>query len=102
MNQKSGSISVRAITVRDVDTLMALTGNPHVVRHLPGMIQDREYRKAFTPAQAISIMVDEVEKYDIRVFLAFQRVIHRDSDGAIEVPPVRPEVEEVWKELKNI
>ena len=47
MNQKSGSISVRAITVRDVDTLMALTGNPHVVRYVPGMIQDREYAAAW-------------------------------------------------------
>lgn len=47
MNQKNGSILVRAITVGDVDTLMALTGNPHVVRYLPGMIQDREYAAAW-------------------------------------------------------
>ena len=86
---KDGDIPLGACILRVCDVFCAL-------------IQDREYRKAFTPAQAISIMVDEVEKYDIRVFLAFQRVIHRDSDGAIEVPPVRPEVEEVWKELKNI
>ena len=36
-------ITLRTITERDIDTLMELTGNPDVIKHLPGMIQDRKY-----------------------------------------------------------
>ena len=37
---------------------------------------DRSYRKAFDPKTALEIMIDEVEDYDMNVFLAFQRVLH--------------------------
>ena len=36
-------IILRTITERDIDTLMELTGNPDVIKYLPGMIQDRKY-----------------------------------------------------------
>lgn len=38
---------------------------------------DRSYRNAFDPKSALEIMIDEVADYDMQVFLAFQRVIHR-------------------------
>ncbi len=37
---------------------------------------DRSYRKAFDPKTALEIMIDEVQDYDMNVFLAFQRVLH--------------------------
>lgn len=36
----------------------------------------RSYRNAFEPQAALEIMIDEVADYDMKVFLAFQRVIH--------------------------
>ena len=36
-------------------------------------------RKAFDPKTAMAIMIDEVEDYDMEVFLAFQRVFHADD-----------------------
>lgn len=40
---------------------------------------DRSYREAFDPESALEIMIDEVGDYDMQVFLAFQRVIHREG-----------------------
>ena len=40
-------ITLRTITGQDIDTLMELTGNPDVVRYLPGMIQDRKYAETW-------------------------------------------------------
>lgn len=36
-------ITLRTITEQDIDTLMELTGNPDVIKYLPGMIQERKY-----------------------------------------------------------
>ncbi|MCC6094683.1 MAG: phosphohydrolase, partial [Eubacterium sp.] len=63
------------------------------------LIQDRPYRRAFPPETAMQMMIEEVEKYDLRVFLAFQRVLHRSPDGRVSMPEVRPEVRGVWKKL---
>ena len=63
------------------------------------LVQDRPYRGAFTPEVAVGMMIEEVEKYDIKVFLAFQRVLHRSPDGVITMPEVRPEVRGVWEKL---
>ncbi len=41
------------------------------------LITDRSYRKAFDPKTALDIMIDEVHNYDMRVFLAFQRIVHK-------------------------
>lgn len=43
------------------------------------LITNRNYRKAFDPKTALEIMIDEVVDYDMQVFLAFQRVIHREN-----------------------
>ena len=36
----------------------------------------RPYRDAFDPETAVFLMIDEVKNFDMRVFIAFQRVVH--------------------------
>lgn len=48
------------------------------------LISNRSYRKAFDPKTAMAIMIDEVEDYDMEVFLAFQRVFHAEDFPDIE------------------
>lgn len=43
MSFQPDNISLREINDQDIDTLMELTGNPDVIKYLPGMIQDRQY-----------------------------------------------------------
>lgn len=43
------------------------------------LISDRPYRAAFSTDMAVQIMIDEVKNFDMKVFLAFQRVIHEVS-----------------------
>lgn len=40
------------------------------------LVGKRIYRDAFDMDTAVAIMIDEVKNYDMKVFLAFQRVIH--------------------------
>ena len=40
------------------------------------LISDREYRSAFDVETAVEMMIDEVENFDMKIFLAFQRVVH--------------------------
>jgi len=40
------------------------------------LVGKRLYRDAFDGDTAVAIMIDEVKNYDMKVFLAFQRVIH--------------------------
>lgn len=40
------------------------------------LTSDRSYRKAFDVDTAVEIMIDEVADYDMKVFLAFQRILH--------------------------
>lgn len=48
---------------------------------------DRPYRRAFDQETAMELMIDEVKNFDMQVFLAFQRVVHKsesprpDSEG---------------------
>lgn len=42
------------------------------------LISDRPYRKAFDIDTAIQLLIDEVKNFDMRVFLAFQSVIHNE------------------------
>ncbi|MDD3337486.1 MAG: HD domain-containing protein [Lachnospiraceae bacterium] len=37
---------------------------------------DRPYRKSFDMEAAIELMIDEVKNFDMKIFLAFQRVAH--------------------------
>ncbi|MBR0377629.1 MAG: HD domain-containing protein [Lachnospiraceae bacterium] len=38
---------------------------------------DRPYRKSFTKDEALSLMIDEINNFDMRVFLAFEHVVHK-------------------------
>lgn len=44
------------------------------------LTDDRPYRKAFDKETAMKIMIDEVKKYDLKIFLTFQRIIHNMYD----------------------
>lgn len=43
------------------------------------LISDRPYRKAFDIEIATRLLIDEVHHFDMRIFLAFQSVIHTES-----------------------
>lgn len=64
-NLRGEDIPYMARILRVCDVFVALTSK-------------RAYRNAFDPKSALEIMIDEVGDYDMKVFLAFQRVIHRD------------------------
>lgn len=64
-NLRKDDIPPLARILRVCDVFIALT-------------TDRSYRKAFDPKTALEIMIDEVEDYDMKAFLAFQRVVHRE------------------------
>ncbi|MBR2527227.1 MAG: HD domain-containing protein [Blautia sp.] len=38
---------------------------------------DRPYRRAFEKKQVLELMIEEIKNFDMEVFLAFQRVVHR-------------------------
>lgn len=38
---------------------------------------DRPYRKRFAKDEALSLMIEEINNFDMRVFLAFERVVHQ-------------------------
>lgn len=62
-NLRGGKIPWMARILRVCDVFIALTSN-------------RSYRNAFDPKTALEIMIDEVTDYDMKIFLAFQRVAH--------------------------
>jgi putative nucleotidyltransferase with HDIG domain len=39
---------------------------------------DRPYRKAFDQDMVMELMIDEVKNFDMEVFLAFQKVVHKE------------------------
>ncbi|MBP3877190.1 MAG: HD domain-containing protein [Lachnospiraceae bacterium] len=41
---------------------------------------DRPYRKRFDVDETMSLMIDEIKHFDMRIFLAFERVVHRDAE----------------------
>ena len=69
-NLKGEDIPFGARVMRVADTFTAL-------------ISDRPYRKAFDIETAMQIMIDDINCYDMGVFLAFQKVIH--EPGTLEV-----------------
>ncbi len=38
---------------------------------------DRPYRKRFDIDEAMSLMIDEITHFDMKIFLAFERIVHR-------------------------
>ena len=43
------------------------------------MTSDRPYRKGFDMGTVMELMIDEVKNFDMQVFLAFQRVVHKEK-----------------------
>lgn len=76
-NLKGEDIPFGARVMRVADTFTAL-------------ISDRPYRKAFDVDTAMEIIIDEIAKYDMEAFIAFQKVIHR------------PETLEIINDCKSI
>lgn len=65
-NKKGEEIPFGARVMRIADTFTAL-------------ISDRPYRRAFDIDTAMQIIIDEIDCYDMEVFLVFQRLIHEES-----------------------
>ncbi len=66
MNLQREDIPIGARIIRVCDVFAALTAN-------------RPYRKAFDVDTAMELMIEESKDYDIRVFLAFMNVVHREN-----------------------
>ena len=47
------------------------------------------------------MMIEEIKKFDIKVFLAFQRIVHVDDQGTIGLPETAEEVRGVWATVWN-
>jgi len=62
------------------------------------LTSDRPYRSAFPREQAMELMTEEVKNFDLKMFLAFQRVIHSGSRKAIELSDVDELIQEIIKE----
>lgn len=45
---------------------------------------DRPYRKALENDEVLRLMIDEIKNFDMQVFLAFQRVIHKGGKYGIK------------------
>ena len=45
---------------------------------------DRPYRKALENDEVLKLMIDEIKNFDMQVFLAFQRVIHKGGNYGIK------------------
>ena len=69
-NLMGTSIPIGARILRTCDVFAAL-------------VSDRPYRNAFDIDTAVELMIDEVKNFDMRIFLAFQRVVHSREFGAI-------------------
>lgn len=61
-NRSGEDIPIGARIIRVCDTFAALT-------------TDRPYRKRFELETAIELMIEEVKNFDIRIFIAFRRVV---------------------------
>jgi HD-GYP domain-containing protein (c-di-GMP phosphodiesterase class II) len=43
------------------------------------LISHRSYRQGFGVDAAVEIMIDEIENYDMEVFIAFQKIINKEE-----------------------
>ena len=77
---KGKAIPLGARIIRVCDVFAALTS-------------DRPYRSRFSKEDAFELMIEEVNHYDMQVFLAFQRVLHAD-EGINNFPVQLPGNEE--------
>lgn len=65
-NRSGEEIPIGARILRVCDVFCALSS-------------DRPYRKAFDKKTVMELMIDEVKNFDMEVFLAFQRVVHKEQ-----------------------
>lgn len=49
------------------------------------LTSDRPYRKAYDQDTAIKLMVEDIRDFDVKVFLAFQKVIHEKNRRPVEL-----------------
>lgn len=68
----------------------------HVCDIFGALISNRDYRKGFDVETALDIMIDEVKNFDMKVFLAFQRVAF--SDGVMETVMEKGNLDELFEE----
>ena len=69
-NLSGDSIPLGARILRVCDVYAALTS-------------DRPYRQAFESQSAVQLMIEEIKDFDVKVFLAFQRMIHKNKEKEI-------------------
>ena len=68
------SIPMGARIIRVCDVYAALTS-------------DRPYRSRFSEEEAMALMIDEISCFDLCVFLAFERVVHRvGTSYKVDIP----------------
>lgn len=72
-NLSGEAIPLGARIIRVCDVYAALTS-------------DRPYRKSFDRKTAVELMIEDIKDFDIRVFLAFQRMLHREDEPVIHLP----------------
>ena len=68
----------------------------HVCDIFGALISNRDYREGFDVETALDIMIDEVKNFDMKVFLAFQRVAF--SDGIMETVMEKGNLDELFEE----
>ena len=69
-NLSGEAIPLGARIIRVCDVYAALTS-------------DRPYRQAFDKQSAVQLMIEEIKDFDVKVFLAFQRMIHKNKEKEI-------------------
>ena len=68
----------------------------HVCDIFGALISNRDYREGFDVETALDIMIDEVKNFDMKVFLAFQRVAF--SDGVMETVIGKGNLDDLFEE----
>ena len=86
-NRKGEEIPFAARIIRVCDVFAALT-------------TDRPYRKRFEEREAVALMIDEISHFDMQVFLAFERVVHRTGTDYQKRLPIREE--EILREFGSV
>ena len=69
-NLSGEAIPLGARIIRVCDVYAALTS-------------DRPYRQAFESQSAVQLMIEEIKDFDVKVFLAFQRMTHKNKEKEI-------------------
>lgn len=71
-NLMGEAIPLGARIIRVCDVYAALTS-------------DRPYRQSFDKKTAMELMIEDIKDFDLRVFLAFQRMIHTKEERKIQI-----------------